>query len=81
MEFVYSTRLVPGIGERTFRNPRFFTKPEAEATKVFIAGSWPLIAEAYERAGVPVADVSAIRQSDEVAPMPPPVKRGRRKAT
>lgn len=83
MEIVYSTRPVADRGDRAFRNPRFFTKPEPDVTQVFIAGSWPHVADAYRRAGVPVADVGEMRAPEAAIEAPEPVvkpKRRRRKA-
>ena len=60
-QIVYSTEHVANLEGREFRNPRHFLKPVEGATKVYIAGSWPKVREAYEAAGVPVAPVGQMR--------------------
>lgn len=57
---VYSTTRVPTDlrpeGAR-YLNPSFFDKPEPGATLVYVNGDHPKVRAAYERAGVPVADL------------------------
>ncbi|MDX3973297.1 hypothetical protein [Shinella sp.] len=60
-QLIYS-RSTPANSEgRTVLNPRFFNEPVEGATKVFIDGSYPKIARAYEDVGVPVADIADMR--------------------
>jgi hypothetical protein len=61
MQVVYSTELVAHMEGREFRNPRHFLAPVEGATKVYIAGDWPLVVRAYEKAGVPVAPIEEMR--------------------
>jgi hypothetical protein len=60
-QVVYSTELVSNLEGREYRNPRHFMAPVEGATKVYIAGDWPKIRRAYEKAGVPVALISEMR--------------------
>lgn len=53
-EIVYGQSWHPLCEGRMFRNPRFFAGPVGGATKVFLIGDWPSIAEAYLRNGVEV---------------------------
>ncbi len=78
MQIVYSTELVAHMEGREFRNPRHFLAPVEGATKVFIAGDWPKIRQAYEAAGVPVApieDMRALPKSAKSAPAKTTVKK------
>ena len=61
MQVVYSTELVTHLDGREYRNPRHFLAPVPEATKVYIAGDWPSVVRAYEKAGVPVAPIAEMR--------------------
>lgn len=36
------------------RNPHYFVRPEADVSLVVIEGDYPVIAEAYQKLGVPV---------------------------
>lgn len=60
-QIVYARGQVANAEGRTVLNPRFFDQPVEGATKVFIDGSYPKIARAYEEAGVPVADIADMR--------------------
>lgn len=60
-QIIYSREAVAGAEGRTVLNPRHFTGPIEGATKVYLNGSHPKIAKAYEAAGVPVADISEMR--------------------
>lgn len=53
-EIVYASWRVPEAEGRAFRNPRFFDKPEPNASKVFVAGNWPKVERAYRMAGIPI---------------------------
>lgn len=62
MIIVYSTTRVPAglrIEGARYVNPTFFDKPEPGATLVYLNGDFPKVRAAYERAGVPVADLRA----------------------
>lgn len=60
-QVIYSTESVEGAEGRTIKNPLHFVAPVEGATKVYLNGSHPKIARAYEAAGVPVADISEMR--------------------
>ena len=77
---VYSTTRVPADlrpeGAR-YVNPAFFDKPEPGAALVYLNGDFPKVRAAYERAGVPVADlrartapVAALAAPEALAPAP-----------
>lgn len=65
-EIVYGTGRVD-TGGRRFRNARFFSGVEADATAVILAGEYPAIADAYRRAGVPVRQ---LRPGQPITPLP-----------
>jgi hypothetical protein len=74
-QLIYSRGAVASPGGRTVLNPRFFDKPVDGATKVFIDGSYPKIARAYEEAGVSVADIADMRAlPGKAKPKEPPAK-------
>ena len=60
-QVIYSTEKVEGGAGRVVKNPLHFVSPVEGATKVYLNGSHPKIAKAYEAAGVPVADISEMR--------------------
>lgn len=60
-QVVYARERVPNLEGRKFQNPRNFVEPVAGATKVYIDGDWPVVRAAYEKAGVPVANISEMR--------------------
>lgn len=53
-ELIYSRQDGDFIQGRAYSNPRFFSTPRSDVSKVFIVGHYPNIREAYERLGVPV---------------------------
>ena len=61
MQVLYATERLPHMEGREFRNPRHFLAPVDGATKVYIAGHWPNVRRAYEKAGVPVAPAEDMR--------------------
>lgn len=67
MQIVYSTELVAHLKGSEFKNPRHFLAPVEGATKVFIAGDWPKIRQAYEAVGVPVAPIEDMRALPKAA--------------
>lgn len=72
-QIVYATEAVPHLEGRTFRNPRHFLAPEEGATKVYIAGNWPRVKEAYEAVGVsvsPIEDMKALPGTAKPAEQP-----------
>ncbi len=60
-QIVYATSRVPHSEGRIVKNPNHFQHPIENATKVFIAGNWPKIEEAYRNLGVPVGRVEDMR--------------------
>lgn len=54
MKLVYSQTDHPLAEGHTRRNPRFFQSVEPDVTAVAIVGNFPLIADAYREAGIPV---------------------------
>lgn len=67
MEIVYTTRRIPEIKGRVFRNPNVFNGPEKDAKKIYIDGTWPNIADAYKAAKVSVSPLSDLRKAEEKA--------------
>lgn len=53
-EIVYANISTGFEKGRKYANPRFFTTPRAEATRVIVVGEWPKVVEAYQKIGVPV---------------------------
>jgi len=78
-QIVYSTEHVANLEGREFRNPRHFLTPVEGATKVYIAGSWPKVREAYEAAGVPVAPVGEMRALPKASSTAKPRKKANAK--
>lgn len=72
-QIIYSTEKVQNSEGRKVKNPRHFLAPVEGATKVYIAGRWPSVAEAYEKAGIPVAPIEEMRAlPGHVHPKPAP---------
>lgn len=67
IELIYSQQSGDFIEGRAYANPRFFTTPRADVSKVLLVGEWPAVQEAYEALGVPVE-----RIDPQVAVAPPP---------
>lgn len=70
----------PVPAQTIVRNPRFFTAPEKGVEAVYLNGDWPDVKAAYERASVPVHDLSGL-PADAPAPQllrPEDQKRGKR---
>lgn len=67
IELIYSQQSSDFIEGRAYSNPRFFTTPRANVSKVYLVGDWPNIRAAYENMGVPVEQLGA-----PPAPPPPP---------
>lgn len=53
-ELIYSQQSSDFIAGRAYSNPRFFTTPRADVSKVLLVGDWPKIRAAYEALNVPV---------------------------
>ena len=60
-QIIYSSERVANSEGRTVLNPRHFIAPVEGATKVYIAGDWPKVREAYEAAGVSVSPIEDMR--------------------
>lgn len=54
IEIYYSQQASDFVAGRAYSNPRFFSTPRANASKVYIYGNWPEIEAAYTTLGVPV---------------------------
>jgi hypothetical protein len=72
LKLVYSAHRIPLAEGEAYRNPRFFTGPEAGVTAVRIVGDWPKIAAAYRRAGVDVVADSPAAAAQPFECLPPP---------
>ncbi|RAK68813.1 hypothetical protein [Phenylobacterium kunshanense] len=57
IELIYSQQSGDFIKGRAYSNPRFFTTPRTDVSKVFLVGEWPNIRAAYEAQGVPVEQI------------------------
>lgn len=66
MELVYTRSKHPLCEGRVYRNPRFFSGPEAGVTRVFVLGEFPKIVAAYLAAGVPVLAAAPERPARQV---------------
>ena len=53
-EVFYGITLTPAAEGKRYQNPRFFTAPIPDVSRVHIEGYWPEIAAAYLAAGVDV---------------------------
>lgn len=67
-ELIYSQQASDFIAGRAYSNPRFFTTPRSDVSKVLLVGDWPKIRAAYEALSVPVE-----RLDPEAAVANPPV--------
>lgn len=54
MHIVYTTQTTGFDKGLSYRNPRYFDRVESGAEQVTIVGDWPVVAEAYEKAGIKV---------------------------
>lgn len=66
IELIYSQQSEGFDKSRAYSNPRFFSTPRQDVSRVFIVGDWPNIVAAYEALGVPV------ERLDEAPKAPPP---------
>lgn len=72
LEIIYSQQASDFIEGRAYSNPRYFTTPRSNVSKVFIVGDWPAVREAYEALGVPVEQLgSAVAEGDQFEASPP----------
>lgn len=69
VELIYSQQSGGFDKSKAYSNPRFFSTPRHDVSKVFIVGDWPHIVAAYEALGVPVERLDAVPS----APPPPSV--------
>lgn len=53
-ELIYSQQSSDFIEGRAYSNPRFFSTPRGDVSKVLIVGDWPKIEAAYKALGIPV---------------------------
>lgn len=70
IEVIYSQQASDFIPGRAYANPRFFSTPRENVSKVFIVGDWPNIRAAYEARGIPVE-----RLDEPPVAEPPPAAR------
>jgi hypothetical protein len=80
MEFYYATTRSKFAEGKQFRNPTMFSGAVNEATKVYIVGSYPEVASAYHKLGVPIVQLALndprLRSSAPIkAPAPPPTEK------
>ena len=54
MRLLYTKRRTGFPEGFAVRNPHYFVRPEADVSLVVIEGDYPMIAEAYQKLGVPV---------------------------
>lgn len=66
IELIYSQQSSDFDKSKAYANPRFFTTPRHDVSRVFIVGDWPEIVAAYEALNVPV------ERLDEAPKAPPP---------
>lgn len=77
MRLLYTKRRANFPEGFAVRNPHYFVRPEADVSLVVIEGGYPVIAEAYQKLGVPVEAFgdqaeavevpgSAIKEQDKV---------------
>ncbi|MCU1752153.1 hypothetical protein [Pseudomonas sp. 6D_7.1_Bac1] len=59
MELTYSAQKTDFDPDKRYRNPEYFERPEAGATKVTVVGDWPDVVEAYRAAKVDLEIVDA----------------------
>jgi hypothetical protein len=74
-EIIYSRQAGDYAKDKVYSNPRFFSTPRHDATKVYLVGDWPKIEAAYRAIGVPVEKLDeeqAMSQLDAPAPQPAP---------
>lgn len=60
-EVFYGITLTPAAEGKRYQNPRFFTAPIPDVSRVHIEGDWPAIAAAYLAAGAVVV-VNGVEQ-------------------
>lgn len=69
IELIYSQQSTGFVAGRAYSNPRFFTTPRENVSKVFVVGDWPKIVAAYEALGVPVERLDAAPTAED-KPLP-----------
>lgn len=64
IELIYSTQATNYAKGRAYSNPRFFSTPRQDVSKVLLVGEWPNIRKAYEALNIPVerVDVEAVTE-------------------
>ena len=70
IEIYYSQQSSDFIKGRAYGNPRFFSTPRTDVSKVFLVGDWPKIRAAYEAMGVPVEQIGASEASAKASAPP-----------
>jgi hypothetical protein len=58
MDFLYATTLSKFAEGKQFRNATMFSAPDPRATKVYIVGNHPLVANAYSKRGVEIVHIA-----------------------
>lgn len=66
IEVIYSQQSSDFLKGRAYANPRHFTTPRVDVSKVFVVGDWPKVVEAYEALGVPVERLDAEAAKQDV---------------
>jgi hypothetical protein len=59
IELVYSQQSTGFDKSLAYSNPRFFTTPRSDVSKVYVVGDWPKVVAAYEALGIPVERLDA----------------------
>lgn len=75
IELIYSQQATDFVPGRAYSNPRFFSTPRQNVSKVLIVGDWPEIEAAYQAIGVPVERLDTPPMA-EPAPHPAPAPKG-----
>lgn len=65
MELIYTTRTTGFEGNKHYRNPMYFERPERQAKTVKIEGDFPKIVSAYQKIGVAVDIITELPKGAE----------------
>lgn len=71
-ELIYSAQTSGFVPGKAYANPRFFSTPRSDVSKVLLVGGWPKVEAAYLAAGIPVEHIDAPAIVAPV-PMAPPI--------
>lgn len=65
MHIIYTTQTAGFKDGFSYRNPRYFDGVESDAIEVTVVGDWPVVAQAYAKAGIEVRSVKLKGQHQE----------------